>query len=114
MALRKGVSYVLSSANPGYRHANIYCHCKGLTMFYAILERETGKSHIVECNNEAALKCYNSEKYAIVPVDPPISTKDRRFNGRINESIDPLETLKPAERKYAKVRIFTDYTIIEG
>ena len=90
------------------------CNKKGIIMFYAILERETGKSHVVECDNEDKLRCYNRERYAIVPVDPPVSTKDRRFNGSIRESIDPVETLKPAERKYPKVRQFTAYTIIEG
>ena len=83
-------------------------------MFYAILERETGKSHIVECNNESSLRCYNREKYAIVPVDPPVNTKDHRVNGHIRESIDPVETLKPADRKYPKARIWVGYTIIEG
>jgi hypothetical protein len=87
-------------------------------MFFSVMELMTGKAHVIEADSqEQASKYYNSDKYVIVPTDDIKSNKDRRYNGSIKESIDPVETLKPApprEIVLPKVWDGTEVVVLKG
>lgn len=66
-------------------------------MFFSVMELMTGKAHIIEADSlSKASKYYNRDKYIIVPTEGKLDVRSNRVNGSIRESIDPVETLKPA------------------